>query len=78
MPIPTELEKIGGRDVLRVTRPYEGASRELHLILAPTSRLEAWGMPDEVSEGEQIRTVAMMGKSSGRSCGSRRLRLRKP
>lgn len=65
MPIPTELEKIGGRDVLRVTRPYEGASRELHLILAPTSRLEAWGMPDEVSEGEQIRTVGYVGRDDG-------------
>lgn len=61
MPIPPELEEIGGREVLRATRAYDGDQNELMLVLAPTSRLESWGMADEVRVGEQVSAVGYVG-----------------
>jgi hypothetical protein len=61
MPIPPELEEIGGREVLRATRAYDGDQNELMLVLAPTSRLESWGMADEVVVGEQVSAVGYVG-----------------
>ncbi|MEW9553264.1 DUF6152 family protein [Nonomuraea sp. NPDC050783] len=56
-PIPAELENLGGREVLRRSRPYDGAVREVVLVLAPVERLSAWGMPDRVSRGERLEAV---------------------
>jgi hypothetical protein len=62
LPIPPELEEIGGRDVLRATRAYDAGRSELVLVLAPTNRLEAWGMPDEVRTGERLRAIGYMAR----------------
>ncbi|MBG6088390.1 DUF6152 family protein [Actinomadura viridis] len=55
--IPAELEALGGRDVLRATRPLEGDDAEITLILAPVERLSSWGMPDRVRDGERLEVV---------------------
>jgi uncharacterized membrane protein YgcG len=59
--IPAELEDIGGREVLEYSRPYDGGADEMHLALAPIERLAAWGMDDEVEEGEVIEAVGYIG-----------------
>ncbi|MEV1173863.1 DUF6152 family protein [Nonomuraea sp. NPDC049784] len=62
--IPAELEELGGREVLRRTRAFDGtdelADGELVLVLAPVERLSAWGMPDRVAEGERLEAVGYM------------------
>jgi hypothetical protein len=55
--IPSDLEDVGGRQVMRATRAYPGSSRELTLILAPVERLSAWGMEGEVEEGDELEVV---------------------
>ncbi|RJL35535.1 DUF6152 family protein [Bailinhaonella thermotolerans] len=55
--IPAELEELGGREVLRRTRAFDGRGDEVVLILAPVERLSAWGMPDRVKEGERLEAV---------------------
>ncbi|MFD1935343.1 MULTISPECIES: hypothetical protein [Nonomuraea] len=55
--IPPELEELGGRDVLRRAQPFDGRDAEVVLVLAPVERLTAWGMPDEVEEGERLEAV---------------------
>lgn len=63
LPIPRELEEIGGREVLRATRAYDGDRSELVLVLAPTNRLEAWGMPDELRTGERLQLVGYLNRN---------------
>ncbi|MFF5257530.1 DUF6152 family protein [Actinomadura viridis] len=55
--IPAELEALGGRDVMRATRPLEGDDTEITLILAPVERLSSWCMPDRVRDGERLEVV---------------------
>ncbi|WP_052423857.1 DUF6152 family protein [Nonomuraea candida] len=55
--IPAELEELGGREVLRRTRAFDGRDDEVVLILAPVERLTAWGMPDRVRQGERLEAV---------------------
>ncbi|NEY33085.1 hypothetical protein GTU99_12940 [Streptomyces sp. PRKS01-65] len=55
--IPSELEEIGGREVMRATRSYSGPGDELTLVLAPLERLSAWGMEGEVAEGDTLEVV---------------------
>lgn len=62
--IPAELEELGGRDVLRRTRALEGG-RQVTLVLAPPSRLEAWGMADRTRVGEHLRAVGYLARDGG-------------
>lgn len=58
--IPPELEELDGRTVLQRTAAYEGSEQVVTLILAPIERLQAWGMPEPPSVGEQIETIAYL------------------
>lgn len=60
--IPSDLEDIGGRQVMEATRSYPGSSNELTLFLAPIERLEAWGMDGEVDEGEKLEVVGYLDR----------------
>ncbi|MEV5886494.1 hypothetical protein AB0L74_27950 [Streptomyces sp. NPDC052020] len=60
--IPSDLEDIGGRQVMEATRSYSGTSDELTLFLAPVERLSAWGMEGEVEEGEKLEVVGYLDR----------------
>jgi hypothetical protein len=60
--IPSDLEDIGGRQVMEATRSYSGSSAELTLFLAPIERLSAWGMEGEVEEGEKLEVVGYLDR----------------
>lgn len=60
--IPSDLEDIGGRQVMETTRSYSGASEELTLFLAPVERLSAWGMEGEVEEGQKLEVVGYLDR----------------
>jgi hypothetical protein len=60
--IPSDLEDIGGRQVMEATRSYSGSSDELTLFLAPIERLSAWGMEGEVEEGEKLEVVGYLDR----------------
>ncbi|MFI6037953.1 DUF6152 family protein [Streptomyces sp. NPDC051315] len=60
--IPSDLEDIGGRQVMEATRSYSGSSDELTLILAPIERLSAWGMEGRVEEGEKLEVVGYLDR----------------
>jgi len=60
--IPSDLEDIGGRQVMEATRSYSGSSDELTLILAPIERLSAWGMDGEVEQGDKLEVVGYLDR----------------
>ncbi|KAF3470045.1 hypothetical protein [Streptomyces sp. Tu 3180] len=60
--IPSDLEDIGGRQVMESTRSYSGSSNELKLFLAPIERLSAWGMDSKVEEGEKLEVVGYLDR----------------
>ncbi|MGW4027608.1 hypothetical protein ACWEEL_40765, partial [Streptomyces sp. NPDC005009] len=60
--IPSDLEDIGGRQVMEATRSYSGSSGELTLFLAPIERLSAWGLEGEVEEGEKLEVVGYLDR----------------
>ncbi|GAA2264389.1 hypothetical protein GCM10010415_30430 [Streptomyces atrovirens] len=60
--IPSDLEDIGGRQVMEATRDYSGSGDELTLFLAPIERLSAWGMEGEVEEGEKLEVVGYLDR----------------
>ncbi|MEU0191115.1 DUF6152 family protein [Streptomyces afghaniensis] len=60
--IPSDLEDIGGRQVMEATRSYSGSSDELTLIFAPIERLSAWGMEGEVEQGDKLEVVGYLDR----------------
>lgn len=60
--LPGDLEQIGGRDTLRVTRNYDGGQPEMHLVLAPIGYLQRWGLDRRLQSGERMEAVGFLNR----------------
>lgn len=62
--LPPGADQANGQATMASARPYEGARKELHLVLAGPSWMERWGLNRAIRVGEQIEAVGFLGSSS--------------
>lgn len=56
--VPEELQALGDyREVLAKLRVPENAARTWTVVLAPTNRLQSWGMPEAPMVGSTMRVI---------------------